>query len=340
MLCARPTGGSPAVPARSARWPTGTLGEQASSNGAEHARTRNGPGSRRSLGPLRRGARRQRRLGRAGGEAARRRPGRRRPGARPRRGARSRRRLTADLDDRDPDYIRENLPLSLAAGEPLVPGRGPQPGQHPRAGAGAAGRQPHRRQPLPRDDRLHARLLDLLRGRAALLPARPQPRARLAARAVPAPLRDGRRLARARRARRSRPRPPCSSSRAATGRSTGRAGRARRSTSPGARASSGWRWTHDVPIVPVVTIGGQETALFLDRGAWLAKLAAARQDAAPQGPADLDRAARGDLNVGDFLPPHPAAGEDHDRGAAADRPARAVRPRARRRRGLRARHAA
>jgi 1-acyl-sn-glycerol-3-phosphate acyltransferase len=28
----------------------------------------------------------------------------------------------------------------------------------------------------------------------------------------------------------------------------------------------------DVPIVPVVTIGGQETALWLDRGAWLSKL--------------------------------------------------------------------
>jgi 1-acyl-sn-glycerol-3-phosphate acyltransferase len=28
----------------------------------------------------------------------------------------------------------------------------------------------------------------------------------------------------------------------------------------------------DAPIVPVVTIGGQETALWLDRGAWLAKL--------------------------------------------------------------------
>lgn len=27
-----------------------------------------------------------------------------------------------------------------------------------------------------------------------------------------------------------------------------------------------------VPIVPVVTVGGQETALFLDRGAWLARL--------------------------------------------------------------------
>jgi 1-acyl-sn-glycerol-3-phosphate acyltransferase len=28
----------------------------------------------------------------------------------------------------------------------------------------------------------------------------------------------------------------------------------------------------DAPIVPVVTIGGQETALWLDRGAWLARL--------------------------------------------------------------------
>jgi 1-acyl-sn-glycerol-3-phosphate acyltransferase len=29
---------------------------------------------------------------------------------------------------------------------------------------------------------------------------------------------------------------------------------------------------HDVPIVPVVSIGGQETALFLSRGEWLARL--------------------------------------------------------------------
>ena len=29
---------------------------------------------------------------------------------------------------------------------------------------------------------------------------------------------------------------------------------------------------HDAPIVPVVTIGGQETALWLDRGAWLSRL--------------------------------------------------------------------
>jgi 1-acyl-sn-glycerol-3-phosphate acyltransferase len=58
---------------------------------------------------------------------------------------------------------------------------------------------------------------------------------------------------------------------------------------------------HDAPIVPVVTIGGQETALWLDRGAWLAKLLR------------LDRTLRlkvlpiliappWGLSIGDFLP--------------------------------------
>jgi 1-acyl-sn-glycerol-3-phosphate acyltransferase len=57
---------------------------------------------------------------------------------------------------------------------------------------------------------------------------------------------------------------------------------------------------HDVPMVPVVSIGGQETALFLSRGEWLAKLLG------------LDRALRlkvlpislslpWGLNVGDML---------------------------------------
>ena len=37
--------------------------------------------------------------------------------------------LSADLDDRDPDYIRENLPLTWLAGDDLLPLRGPQPRQ-------------------------------------------------------------------------------------------------------------------------------------------------------------------------------------------------------------------
>jgi len=88
-----------------------------------------------------------------------------------------------------------------------------------------------------------------------------------------------------------------------------------------------------VPIVPVVSVGGQETALFLSRGAGLAK--ALRLDklfrlkvlpisiAAPWG-----------LNVGRLPGPHPAAGQDHDRGAAPNRRPRGVRPGSRPRRGL------
>ena len=74
----------------------------------------------------------------------------------------------------------------------------------------------------------------------------------------------------------------------------------------------------EVPIVPVVAIGGQETALFLTRGERLARLLA------------LDRVLRlkvlpislslpWNVNVGDMRPPAPA-GEDHHRDPAADRP--------------------
>ena len=110
-----------------------------------------------------------------------------------------------------------------------------------------------------------------------------------------------------------RPAPRCSSSRAATGRSTARAGRATGSTSPAARASSAWRSNADVPIVPVVTIGGQETALFLSRGGLAGEAHRRRQAAAAQGPADLARAAVGPERRRPARP-HPAAGEDHDRG--------------------------
>ena len=96
---------------------------------------------------------------------------------------------------------------------------------------------------------------------------------------------------------------------------------------------------HDVPIVPVVAIGGQETALFLSQGEGLARSSRARPAPAPEGPADLDRRAVGPQRRRRPRA-HPAAGEDHDRGAARAAPARAVRPRARRRRGLRARRRA
>jgi 1-acyl-sn-glycerol-3-phosphate acyltransferase len=56
----------------------------------------------------------------------------------------------------------------------------------------------------------------------------------------------------------------------------------------------------DVPIVPVVAIGGQETALFLSRGAWLAQLLGAdrllRLKVLP-----ISLALPWGLNIGDFL---------------------------------------
>ena len=56
----------------------------------------------------------------------------------------------------------------------------------------------------------------------------------------------------------------------------------------------------NVPIVPVVTVGGQETALFLSRGAWLAKLTGAdrylRLKVLP-----ISLALPWGLNVGDLL---------------------------------------
>src|SRR5450755_2952858 len=59
----------------------------------------------------------------------------------------------------------------------------------------------------------------------------------------------------------------------------------------------------------------------------------ARPPAPPQGPADLDLAALDSQHR--RRRPHPSAGEDHDRDPAGHRPARRVRPGARRRRDLR-----
>ena len=66
---------------------------------------------------------------------------------------------------------------AVDAREPLLPRRGARPPEHPGGGPGAAGGQPLGRQPHARHARLHARVQHLLRRRAALPPARPQPRA-------------------------------------------------------------------------------------------------------------------------------------------------------------------
>ena len=72
---------------------------------------------------------------------------------------------------------------------------------------------------------------------------------------------------------------------------------------------------------PGGSIGGQETALFLTPRRAAREAAGARPDVPPQGAADLARAAVG-AERRRHARPHPAAGEDHDRGARADRPAR------------------
>ena len=90
----------------------------------------------------------------------------------------------------------------------------------------------------------------------------------------------------------------------------------------------------NVPIVPVVAIGGQETALFLSRGERLARLFGLdrllRLKVLP-----ISLALPWGLNIGDMLGPLPAAGEDHDPGARPDRPPRGVRLEPGPRRGLR-----
>ena len=289
-----------------------TLAEQAKTNGGgEHAREPRWRAARPAGA-----ARRSPAAPPAGSAAGSRRPARPSPAALLGGvGRRVQRALTADLDDRDPDYIRENLPLAWLAGDALVPGRGAQHGQRPRGGAGAAGRQPHRRQHGARGDHPAARLLDLLRRRAGLLPARPQPGARLAGRAVPAPLRRDGRLARARASA------PCRSGaavlvfpggdwevhRPSLG---GQQDRLRRPQ--GLRQAGALRERADRP-------GGHDRRPgdgALPQPRRLAGEAdPGRQAPAPEGDPDLDRAALGPQRRRPARA-HPAAGEGDDRGAA------------------------
>ena len=72
-------------------------------------------------------------------------------------------------------------------------------------------------------------------------------------------------------AARWRPAPPCSSIPAATTRSTGPSWERNRVDFGGRKGFIRLALEQDVPIVPVVAIGGQETALFLSRGEHLAR---------------------------------------------------------------------
>ena len=90
----------------------------------------------------------------------------------------------------------------------------------------------------------------------------------------------------------------------------------------------------DVPIVPVVSIGGQETALFLTRGERLARCSRStalfRLKVLP-----ISLALPWGLNVGDMLGHIPLPAKITIETLPGDRPARGVRPRSGCRRGLR-----
>ena len=73
-----------------------------------------------------------------------------------------------------------------------------------------------------------------------------------------------------------------------------------------------------MPIVPIASVGGQEAALFLDRGQWLAKLLMVDKLARLKSVPILLAPPWG-LAVSDMVPRLPAADEDRDRGAGPDR---------------------
>ena len=178
-------------------------------------------------------------------------PGRARQGAWP---ARSRSRIpVADLDERDPDYIRERLPGAVAAVEPVLPRRGPRPGQHPRGGAGPAGRQPLRRQP-------HARHAASSRWPSARTSASSARFYQLAHNLVAVDARAWASCASSApsrrrpttRARRWSPARRCSSTPAATTRSTGPSWERNKVDFGGRKGFIRLALEQDVPIVPVV----------------------------------------------------------------------------------------
>ena len=246
----------------------------------------------------------------------------------------------ADLDERDPDYIRESLPglWMLASfyfraevrGLENIPAEGPVllVGNH--SGGNLT----------PGHARLHARLQHLLRRRAALLPAGPQPRAGHAGPRLAAQVRHG-------RGARPRTRSKALDIGAALLVYPGGDYEVHRPTWESAKVDFGGRkgfirlaLEQDVPIVP----GG------VDRRPGDGAVPQRAASGSP-GCCALDRLFRlkvlpislalpWGLNVGDMLGHFPLPAKITIQVLRADRPARGVRPRPRPRRGLRRRHRA
>ena len=154
-------------------------------------------------------------------------------------------------------------------------------GNIPEDGPGPARRQPLRRQPhrpTPASSRSPSAPTSASSGAFYqlahnLVLSMPGPR-------LPAQVRHRRRLARERRARRWSPAPRCSSTPAATTRSTARCWERNKVDFDGRKGFIRLALEQDVPIVPVVAIGGQETALFLSARRDAGQAAAARQASA------------------------------------------------------------
>ena len=229
----------------------------------------------------------------------------------------------ADLDERDPDYIRDSLPglWLLASFYFRADVRGLE--RNPRDGPGAAGGQPLGRQHDTRHAGVHAGLQHLLRRGAALLPAGPQPGAAHAGALNAAQVRDGGGI--------PRERPQGARLGLGTARLPGR--RLRGAPPHVGVGPGGFRGPEGLPAPGhrarrADRAGGGhrrpgDGALPQPRRV-AREVPAAGPPVQAQGAADLPRGAVGPEH-GRHARPLPAAFQDHDPGARPDRPARGVR---------------
>ena len=206
----------------------------------------------------------------------------------------------ADLNERDPDFIREQLPLLWLLASLYFRGEVRGPGQHPGRGAGADGRQPLGRQHRARYVGVRHGVQRLLRRRAA--DATNSPTTSWCRSPGLGALRKFGTL-------------PASRENAERALDSGAAllvypggdhevhrpvWERNRVVFNGRKGFLRLALRNDVPIVPIVAIGGQETSLFLSRGEGLAR--ALRLDRIFRLKVlPISMAIPWGLNIGDFL---------------------------------------